>query len=65
MCNKILWPHEAKQVKFTAEVEVVCVRYMEFLEKNHETDKMKTEILMQTKGVMTKMSRRRDERRTL
>ena len=34
MCNKILWLHKGEQVEFGDDVEGICERYQEFLQKN-------------------------------
>ena len=33
LCNKILWLHKGKQIDFTDDVEGVCNRYQDFLDK--------------------------------
>ena len=33
MCNKVLWLHKGKQVEFSADVEAICAKYRDFLEK--------------------------------
>ena len=36
MCNKVLWLHKGKQIEYGADVQGICDRYQEFLEKKRK-----------------------------
>ena len=36
MCNKILWLHKGRQIKFGDDVQAICDRYQEFLEGKYK-----------------------------
>lgn len=33
LCNKVLWLHKGKQIEFGEQVNDICARYQDFLDK--------------------------------